>query len=304
MEIGSLSERLRGISAVAITPFDERGALDVDGVEETVDFLVAEGVETVVACGNTGEFYGLSEAEARAVVDASVRASGGRAPLVVGVGGSAEAARAAAADAADAGADAVMVHHPAHPYVTGDGLHAYYRVVAEAGLPVIPYLKTPAVTVDELVRIVAEPWVPAVKYAVNDLPVFAAAVAAASGRAEVVWICGTAERFAPFFFAAGADGFTSGLVNVSAAQSRALLDALRAADREGARAAWASIAPFEELRARRHDGLNVSVVKEAVRLLGRPAGPVRPPASGVSPGERAEIERFLRAAGLLETAVA
>ena len=50
--------------------------------------------------------------------------------------------------------------------------------------------------------------------------------------------------------------------------------------------------------------LGALVVKEAVRLLGRPAGPVRPPASGVSPGERAEIERFLRAAGLLETAVA
>lgn len=303
MGAGELGERFRGISAVAITPFDDGGGLDVAGVEATVDFLVAEGVDVVVAGGNTGELLALSVQEARAVVEASTRAAGGRVPVVVGVAGSAEAARESATHAADSGADAVMVHHPANPYVTGDGLHDYYRIVAEAGLPVVPYVKTAAVTVEELTRIVAEPWVPAVKYAVNDLPAFASAVAQAAGRADVVWVCGTAERWAPFFFAAGADGFTSGLVNVTAGPSRALLDALRAGDREAARAAWSSILPFEELRARKRDGFNVSVVKEAVRLLGRPAGPVRPPASEVGPDERAGIQRFLLGAGLLDAAV-
>lgn len=300
-----LAERFRGISAVSVTPFSDDGSrVDLEGVEATVDFLVSERADVVVACGNTGEYYGLSEAEARVVVEASVRAASGRVPLVVGVGGSPETARRAAAHAGEAGADAVMVHHPAHPFVTGAGLHAYYRTVAEAGLPLIPYVKTAAVEIDELVRIVAEPWVPAVKYAVNDLPALTAAVAAAEGRAEVVWVCGTAERWAPFFFAAGADGFTSGLVNVSGGPSRALFEALRSGERDAARAAWALILPFEELRARRRDGYNVSVVKEALRRLGRPAGPVRPPASEVGPDERAEIDRFLLAAGLLDAAVA
>jgi 4-hydroxy-tetrahydrodipicolinate synthase len=143
----------------------------------------------------------------------------------------------------------------------------------------------------------------AVKYAVNDLPGFAEAVAAASGRAEVVWVCGTAERWAPFFFAAGAEGFTSGLVNVTGDLSRALLVALRAGDRWAAQAAWSAILPFEQLRARKSEGYNVSVVKEAIRQLGRPAGPVRPPASEVGPAEQGEITAFLRAAGLLEAAV-
>src|SRR5581483_5080936 len=126
--------------------------------------------------------------------------------------------------------------------------------VAEVGLPVVPYLKARAPSVEDVVRIVAEPWVVAVKYAVNELPAFAATVAAAEGRAEVVWVCGTAERWAPFFFAAGAEGFTSGLVNVTAAPSRALLEALRAGDRAAALAAWSAILPFEELRARKADG--------------------------------------------------
>ena len=52
-----LRERFRGISAVAITPFSEDGAaVDITGVESTVDVLVAEGCDVVVACGNTGEY--------------------------------------------------------------------------------------------------------------------------------------------------------------------------------------------------------------------------------------------------------
>ncbi len=305
MQGRELSERFRGISAVAITPLTDDGSeVDVAGLETTIDVLVAEQSDVVVACGNTAEYYGLSEAEARTVVEASARALAGRAPLVVGVGGAPDAARRATEHAAETGADAVMVHHPANPYVTAEGLHAYYREIAAVGVPVVPYVKAPVVSPDELARIAAEPWVVAVKYAVNDLPAFAAAVAAAAGRAEVVWVCGTAECWAPFFFAAGADGFTSGLVNVTGGPSRALLDALRAGDRRGALAAWSSILPFEALRARRADGYNVSVVKEAVRQLGRPAGPVRPPASEVGPQEREEIAQYLRTAGLLDAAVA
>ncbi len=305
MQGSELSERFRGISAVAITPFTEDGAeVDVAGVEATIDFLVGEHVDVVVACGNTAEYYGLSELEAQAVVEASARALAGRAPLVVGVGGAPATARRATEHAAETGADAVMVHHPANPYVTAEGLHAYYRQIAEVGLPVVPYVKAPVVSPDELVRIAAEPWVVAVKYAVNDLPAFAASVEAAAGQAEVVWVCGTAERWAPFFFAAGADGFTSGLVNVTGVPSRALLDALRSGDRKAALDAWSSILPFEALRARKADGYNVSVVKEAVRQLERPAGPVRPPASEVGPQEREEIAQYLRTAGLLDATVA
>lgn len=305
MQGSELSERFRGISAVAITPFSEDGSeVDVAGVETTIDVLVAEQVDVVVACGNTAEYYALSESEARTVVEASARALAGRMPLVVGVGGAPSAARRATEHAAEVGADAVMVHHPSNPYVTAEGLHAYYGAIAEVGLPVVPYVKAPVVTADELVRIAAEPWVIAVKYAVNDLPAFAAAVAAATGTAELVWVCGTAERWAPFFFAAGADGFTSGLVNVTGGPSRALLDALRSGDRQAALDAWSSILPFEALRARKADGYNVSVVKEAVRQLGRPAGPVRPPASEVGPQEREEIAQYLRTAGLLDAAVA
>jgi 4-hydroxy-tetrahydrodipicolinate synthase len=295
MSDATLAASCRGIAAVSVTPFSPDGsAVDVDNVEEIAAFLVTEGVDIVVACGNTGEYYALSAAEGRVVAEATVRAVGARVPIVIGVGGAAPAAARAAAHAAEIGAAAVMVHNPANPYVTGPGLLDYLREVASAGVPLIPYLKSPAITTDEVVAIVAEPSVVAVKYAVNDLPAFARAVIGAAGRAEVTWICGTAERWAPFFFAAGAEGFTSGLVNVTAGPSRALLRALQARDETAQRCAWQAILPFEELRARGGDGYNVSVIKEALRQLGRPVGPVRPPSSVVREAEREEIAHALK----------
>jgi 4-hydroxy-tetrahydrodipicolinate synthase len=288
-----LQDCLRGILAVMITPFDERGDVDLAGVEATADFLVRGGMRAIVPLGNTGEFYGLGSAEARSVVEATVSAVAGRAAVVVGVGLSPVEASAAAEHAASCGADAVMVHQPTNPYVTGEGLCAYYDVVSQrSGLPLVPYVKSPGLRLDDLARIAALPTVVGVKHAVNDLPLFGAAVARTLDS-STVWICGTAETWAPFFFAVGAEGFTSGLVNVTTGPSLALLEALRAGDRTRAAAAWNEIRPFEQLRALRGDGFNVSVVKEAVRQLGRPAGGIRPPASPVGDDERRAIAELL-----------
>ena len=57
---------------------------------------------------------------------------------------------------------------------------------------------------------------------------------------------------------------------------------------------WARMRPFEEMRARRANGLNVSVVKEALAQLGLCRAAVRPPISELTPAERAEAARVLR----------
>lgn len=281
-----------------ITAFDESDAVDLDGVEATAAFLVAGGIPAVVPLGNTGEFYGLTDVERRVVVEATVRTVAGRGAVIVGVGLSATTAAEAARHAADVGADAVMVHQPANPFVTGHGLCAYYESIAAAsGLPLVPYVKHPALTLDEIVAIAELSDVVGIKYAVNDLPLFAHAVERTRGE-SVVWICGTAETWAPFFFSAGAEGFTSGLVNVTTSLSLELLDALRDGDRDRALDVWAHIRPFEELRARRGEGYNVAIVKEALRQLGRPAGAVRPPASAAGLAERQAITTLLDTWGL------
>ena len=71
-----------------------------------------------------------------------------------------------------------------------------------------------------------------VKYAVPDAARFAA-FARDAGLERFVWVAGLAELYAPSYFAAGATGFTSGLVNVAPAVSLNMLEALRSGDYRG-----------------------------------------------------------------------
>lgn len=283
-----------GIFGVTVTPFSDDGtALDEPALASLVTAMIDDGIDRVVVNGHAGEYLSMSESERRRVAEIAGRAALGRARLyVVGVGGTPGEAIDATLHAADNGADAVMVHHPTHPFVSPAGLIGYLREIAAASpIPLVPYLKMPLG--DEDVRRFADiPSVVAVKWGMNDLPAFAAAVAATRDRA-VGWICGTAEMWAPFFWALGAVGYTSGLVNVAGRPTLDLLEALEAGDRARILEVWDRLAPFERLRARDGGAFNVAVVKEAMRQVGRRGGPVRLPSTPVSEADRAAIAAIL-----------
>jgi 4-hydroxy-tetrahydrodipicolinate synthase len=133
-----------------------------------------------------------------------------------------------------------------------------------------------------------------VKYAVPNPQLFAAVVQEADPD-RLAWVCGLAEGWAPFFWIGGARGFTSGLVNVWAARSLEMLHCLEVDDYTGSMRIWVQIKPFEDLRARRDNANNVSVVKEALAQLG-----VCAPISDLPGGERAEVAAILAAWDLVQ----
>ncbi|HLT66278.1 MAG TPA: dihydrodipicolinate synthase family protein, partial [Microbacterium sp.] len=156
---------------------------------------------------------------------------------------------------------------------------------------VVLYVKTPRVDgamIRELVDRSAN--VVGVKYALPDPVLFAAVRAHAP---EIVWIAGLAEPYALSYFAHGATGFTSGLVNAVPQLSVALLDALRAGDFTAARKLEARIAEFERLRAADGSADNVSIVKEALAQLGIASREIRPPSSTVSASSAERVSAIL-----------
>ena len=299
MDYAALAGRLRTVHAINVTPFREDGDVDYASLEDNVEFLVSNGLEVIVPCGNTGEFYSLSVEEAEAVTRFVVKKVDGRARVLAGVGQDTKTARQMASSAQDAGADAVMIHQPAHPYLTPEGLVRYYTEIAR-GLEIGVALYVRHETIDRAVleRVTALENVLAIKYAINDLPTFGYLVQ--SIDSPVVWICGTAEMWAPFFFVLGAEGFTSGLVNVAPEMSLKMLQGLREGNRESVQAIWRKVAPLERLRARAHSGYNVAVIKEAMELLGLAPGRVREPGSELDEKDRQELLRILRAWGKLD----
>ena len=64
----ALGQALCGVSGILVTPFDESGAIDPPRLVPVIDRAVAAGVDILTVNGNTGEFYGLSTAEAVTMV--------------------------------------------------------------------------------------------------------------------------------------------------------------------------------------------------------------------------------------------
>lgn len=290
-----LRERLAGVVAIPVTPFNDDGGIDEAAFARVVTRMIDAGIQVVTPNGNTSEYYSLTMAEQRHCVDLTVEAAGSACTTLVGVGGSVTTAIEAAGHSRAAGAEAVMIHQPAHPFVSSEGWFEYHRAIATAvpELGVVLYLRNPRIDGATVARLAdAAPNLVAIKYAVPD-PVRFATVLRDCDREHLVWIAGLAELSAPGYWALGATGFTSGFANVEPILSLRLLDALRASDTEGAMRIWELIRPFEELRAKEEAENNVSVVKESLAQLGLCQRDVRPPISILSVPDRLKVEEMM-----------
>jgi len=275
----SLAQALTGVSGILVTPFDSDDRIAPERLAPIVDRAVGAGVHILVANGNTGEFYGLTTAEAEHMVHAAAEHVAGRVPLVAGVGRGLHDALALARASRKAGATALMVHQPPDPFVAPGGVVRYVARIAEEaqGLPLILYLRDDGIGLDAIRSLCAIPGVAGVKWACPTPLRLGEAIR--QSDPSLVWVGGLAETWAPPFYAVGARGFTSGLINVWPEHSVAINRALEAGEYATAGRLIEIMSPFEALRAEERNGANVSVVKAALALLGRDCGPPRPPAA-------------------------
>ena len=281
--MAKITQKLRvalgGISGILVTPFDRDDKLAPARLEPIVDRAINAGVHALVANGNTGEFYGLTAKEAETMVHTVAEQMNGRHVLIGGVGKSIHDACALARASREAGAQVLMVHQPPDPFVSPRGVVAYVERIAEAGggLPLMLYLRNDGIGLDAIEKLCKVPGVAGVKWACPTPMRLAEAIRRCDP--EIVWVDGLAEPWAPPFFAVGARGFTSGLINVWPEHSMAIHAALDKGDFAGARRLIDVMAPFEELRAEEQNGTNVTVVKTALQLMGEDCGATRPPSA-------------------------
>jgi 4-hydroxy-tetrahydrodipicolinate synthase len=297
-----LRKAFGGISGILVTPFDADDRLDPARLGPIVDRAVAAGVHVLVANGNTGEFYGLTTAEAEAMVHAVAEHVDGRIPLVGGVGRSIGDACALARASRAAGASALMVHQPPDPFVAPRGVVAYLQRIADAadGLPLMLYLRNDGIGFDAIERLCGIPGVAGVKWACPTPLRLAEAIRRCPP--EIVWVDGLAEPWAPPMFAVGARGFTSGLINVWPEHSVAIHRVLDAGDYPQAMRLIDVMSGFEEIRAEEQAGTNVTAVKAALQLIGEDCGAARPPCAWPLTGPQTQQLRELLRAWKLDVA--
>ena len=123
---------LKGSITIAQTPFDDRGAVDLDSVDTLTEFYVRHGVDGFVVLGVSGEGPRLAPDEALQVASRFIARANGR-PVIVGVSNPSSAQlRDMAKQAMDRGA-AGEVEHPVEELLVVEGARG--RVVPLADAP-------------------------------------------------------------------------------------------------------------------------------------------------------------------------
>ncbi|MEO3388718.1 dihydrodipicolinate synthase family protein [Mesorhizobium sp. CAU 1741] len=291
---------LTGISGILVTPYDGDGEIAPARLAPVIDKVIEAGVHMPVVNGNTGEFYALTIDEAVAMVHAVVELVGERAPVLGGVGRGVRDACRLAAESKKAGAAGLMVHQPPDPFVSPRGTVDYVKRVAEAGdgTPLVLYMRNDAIGLDTIAELCSIDGVKGVKWATPNALRLSEAIEASPD--DIVWVGGLAEVWAPAFYAAGARGFTSGLINVWPEHSVAIHTALEAGDYATARRLISAMKEFEIIRAEELNGTNVTGVKSALIALGIDCGPTRPPSAWPLTARQAgQLDAFLKRNGLI-----
>ena len=132
---------IKGSIVAIVTPMQLDGSLDYAGLNQLIDWHIAEGTDGIVIVGTTGESATVSVEEHCALIKATVDRVAGRIPVIAGSGGNSTAeAIVLTRFAKEAGADATLQVVPYYNRPTQEGMYQHFKAIAEAvDLPVILY---------------------------------------------------------------------------------------------------------------------------------------------------------------------
>jgi 4-hydroxy-tetrahydrodipicolinate synthase len=133
--------RFGRVSTAMVTPFDSKGHIDFQKTAQLVNYLIANGTESLVVSGTTGESPTLSKEEKLALFEHVVKVIDRRVPVIAGTGNyntyeSIELTKRAE----QIGVDAIMLVAPYYNKPNQEGLYQHFKAVAECtSLPILLY---------------------------------------------------------------------------------------------------------------------------------------------------------------------
>lgn len=289
-----MSPSIGRVVTAMVTPFDERGDLDLDAAVELANWLVENGSDGLVLAGTTGESPTLTESE-ELVLFRTVR-DAVSVPVVAGAGSN---STASAVDqtrrATDTGVDAILSVAPYYNRPSQAGLEAHFRAVAAAtDLPVFVYDipgRTGRKISSETILCLAHdvPNIVGLKDAAADPAATAEVIAAAPSGFEVY--SGDDPLTLPLL-AVGAVGVISVASHWVGRQMGEMIDAFTKGDVDAARRLNASLLASYAYETG-DDAPNPIPTKTLLRVLGLKVGDCRPPMGPAPEGLADRARRVL-----------
>ncbi len=273
-----MSPRFGSVITAMVTPFDDRGDLDLDAAVDLAVWLVANGSDGLVLSGTTGESPTLSESE-ELVLFRTIRGAV-TVPILAGAGSNSTASAVEQTKrASELGVDGILSVTPYYNRPSQAGLEAHFKAVAEAtDLPVVLY-DIPArtgrkIATDTVLRLAHEvPNIVALKDAAGDPAETARLIAQAPSGFEVY--CGDDALTLPLL-AVGAVGVISVASHWVGRQLGELIEAVSKGDLELARRINAGLIASYDYESG-DEAPNPIPTKTLLRVLGLRVGDCRPP---------------------------
>lgn len=289
-----------GLLSFPVTHFTAGLDFDEAAYRENLGWLTSHPAAGLFVAGGTGEFFSLTTGEVGRVLRAAVREIAGAVPIIAPAGYGTAQAVEMVRDAEAAGADAVLLFPPYLTEMSQDGLAMHVEAVCAAtSLGVIVYHRANAAfavsTVDRLARTC--PNFVGFKDGVGDIELMTRLYATEGDRLLYIGGLPTAETFALPYLELGVTTYSSAIFNFVPKFALGFYDAVRAGDRPGVYGRLNEfVLPLVEIRNRR-PGYAVSIVKAGMRVIGRPAGPVRPPLTDLTADEMIKLTTLIEKLG-------
>lgn len=131
----------KGCGVAVITPMHEDGSVDFQKFEEILEWQLAEGIDSIIVCGTTGEASTLDNDEHIEVIRFAVEKVNKRVPVIGGAGSNDTRHGADLCKRIEAtGVDGLLLVTPYYNKCSQKGLIAHYTVCADAvNIPCILY---------------------------------------------------------------------------------------------------------------------------------------------------------------------
>ncbi len=280
-----------GLLSFPVTHFNENLEFDEPAYRSHLEWLSGQPVAGLFAAGGTGEGFSLTPQESDRVVRAAVDAVDGTVPVLAPATGSTATAVAQAKAAQEAGADGILLMPPYLTEASQPGLVEHISAVCSASsLGVVFYSRANAVLRAEALEQACDrnPTLIGFKDGVGAIEEMTRTYARLGDRLLYIGGLPTAEVFALPLLQLGVTTYSSAIFNFVPVFALEFYAAVRAQDKARVYSMLNDfVIPYTQLRDRQQ-GYSVSIVKAGLKVLGRPAGPVRPPLTDLDESERAK----------------
>jgi len=289
-------KRLDGIFVPHITPFTKNGKLDQNLLKTCVQYWLQSGASGLVSCGSNGEAPYLSREERKAVIETVVDEVNGKVMVIAGTGSmSTQETIAYTKDAEDIGVDAALVVTPFYFKLSNREILEHYKtLVRSVNIPIIlynvPKFTNYSLEPNIIFQLASEfDNVIGMKDSSGNIGAITETIRLVGDRISV--LAGTAEVVLPTLMLGGT-GAVIAVANVFPKMCSDLYEAFKKGKLEEASRLQKQIAYVNEVLVKKHNQL--SAIKEALSMIGLPAGYPRMPALPLEKAEREEIRKFVK----------